>query len=327
MESTRHDTKAYNVQSSSLFIDMRFPISRPPLLRHKRGFAECTVQDLRTLSRQHCFAGYTFPEPDAPGVFTRHHIIDWNYHPSFPRPRPNRWWVVLQPSDGEEPPRSFKEFSTVRDAHGVPLYFERWQRLDPAAGQLRRHLVLWRQRQSGSGCSYKDGVDPAMLEAAVLVLVGNHFALAVDRPYSAATRRLIELRGANGRCRGGGPLLVDYLLDPAIWGQELEQERRSAVEETLSLIGDYGLVEDTDLADKRWTIQQSTHPWREGLQLLRAGELKWEEGGGKERRGLPGSQLTWDGHGLWEVFDSSLSGDEIEILLSMGKSNNFTSKL
>lgn len=111
-ESTAQDTEAYNLQTPSLFIDMRFPIARPTArLASKRSLAECSADDLRVLARQHCFAGYSLPDftPQKPfregEVITRHHVIDWNFHPRFPRPRPNRWWIELQESK-----MSFKEY-------------------------------------------------------------------------------------------------------------------------------------------------------------------------------------------------------------------------
>ncbi len=58
------------------------------------------------------------PSPNSePLVITRHHIIDWNYHPLYPRSRPNRWWVPVQCKEYKntdfKATESFKEFSTV----------------------------------------------------------------------------------------------------------------------------------------------------------------------------------------------------------------------
>lgn len=129
MESTEHDTESFNLQTPSMFIDMRIPKLRPTAQAASRGdIASCSDYELRLLARQHCFSGYSFPEPDKSVeksgalVFTRHHIVDWNYHPSFPRSRPNRWWVETKaPVDGEATD-SFKEFSTARDKFNNPVY-------------------------------------------------------------------------------------------------------------------------------------------------------------------------------------------------------------
>jgi hypothetical protein len=60
-------------------------------------------------------------------VLTRHHFIDWNYHPYHPRSRPNKWWVQVQGNgkDSSGYAESFKEFSTVRDQNDVPVYMVR----------------------------------------------------------------------------------------------------------------------------------------------------------------------------------------------------------
>lgn len=72
-ESTRHDTQAFNLQSPSLFIDMRFPTSRPTNLLQSRGcLEECTDLELRYLARQHCFSGYSLPSDEQNAkMFTR----------------------------------------------------------------------------------------------------------------------------------------------------------------------------------------------------------------------------------------------------------------
>ena len=111
-ESTENDTEAFNLQTPSIFIDMRFPHSRPTHVLAARGsIARCTDEELRWLAQQHCFSGYSLPDqspsssssPPTPLHFVRHHIIDWNYHPSFPRPRPNKWWIQ---TDNEAPESS-----------------------------------------------------------------------------------------------------------------------------------------------------------------------------------------------------------------------------
>ena len=68
---------------------------------------DLSIDELRVLSRQHTFAGYSRPEEEGklgngmgggeviadPLVICRRHAIDWNYHPDFPRSRPNKWRV------------------------------------------------------------------------------------------------------------------------------------------------------------------------------------------------------------------------------------------
>lgn len=182
-ESTAEDTEAFNLQTPSVFVDIRVPIRRPTgrFREAYRNHSELSDEDLCILARQHCFAGYSLPDsvPVNNEVrFTRHHVIDWNYLPSRPRTHPNRWFVQLKP-DGT----SFKEFSTVRDAQGVPVYMERWARREPQQDQTR-FLALRRAR---GGAVSRDSV---------LVVVGRHFALAVDRDYSSLCS-LLEEPGAS----------------------------------------------------------------------------------------------------------------------------------
>ena len=138
-ESSFHDSIVLNFQTPSIFIDIRIPVKRNEMLikcnknfKTVNSLSECSNKELRILSRQHCFSGYSLPEPNDckmngvyGQVYTRHHIIDWNYHPKHPRPRPNQWWVELSPNN-----ESYKEYSVIRDKNNnIPVYFERWDRV------------------------------------------------------------------------------------------------------------------------------------------------------------------------------------------------------
>jgi hypothetical protein len=144
-ESTECDTIAFNLQTPSIFIDLRFPVHQKEKHstiynnnNNKNSLQDLTIEELKLLSQQHCFAGYSFPESielqnsfeQANGVidtnkylykiFTRHHVIDWNYNFLYPRSRPNKWFVEKDDKNNE----SFKEYSVVRTTFGAPLYME-----------------------------------------------------------------------------------------------------------------------------------------------------------------------------------------------------------
>ena len=155
------------------------------------------------------------------------------------------------------------------------------------------------------------------------------------------------------RCKGGGPLFVDFLLQ-ASDGEVKDDAGRSsssdsdsngrpfvfdsklcrlAVEEYLSLIGDYGqvAVDRSSSAIKKWQIQKSTHPWREGGALFQAGDITWystQEDEHNERM-----QLSWRTMGMWQVFESSLDIHALESLfgipstMSRNRSSQILSKL
>lgn len=257
-ESSDADTTVFNLQTPSFFIDLRIPNTRPSELFRSACLSNYSNLQLRLLSRQHCFAGYSLMQsagdiatersyylPASTPVCTRHHIIDWNYHPWFPRSRPNRWFAEVKADQ-----MAFREVSPFRNANLVPVYFERWQRRTPYELQQDKYLAMLRE----------DG-------GAVLVVVGRHFALCVDRPsHQTATLSHEEV---TTHCKGGGGMFVDYLLSGMEeCGAEAQRGRRRLAEVCVSLEGSYGLVQD----GANWTILKSTFPWLEGHTLFEAGD-------------------------------------------------------
>jgi hypothetical protein len=295
-ESGDIDTSAFNLQTPSIFIDMRFPNARPKSFVKKRGFADFTMLELRMLARQHCFAGYTLPDENNPSIFTRHHIIDWNFHPSFPRARPNKWKVQIK-SDKS----SFKEFSVATDEDNIPVYFERWSRI-PNDSEGFKYFAA--RRLSSRYSSLLSGTDQSnRMRDAVLVIVGNHFALAQDR-----AKPFPLFRGSSGP---GGPALVDYAA---------ELQDRASIEEYLQLQGSYGTISNLD-NNKKWIIQKSTYPWLEGSVLLRPGDVSFTLVNGSVRRDRGSSyvppfeymKMFW-GNEEWLIFECSFSFYELQSL-------------
>eukprot|EP01038_Epipyxis_sp_PR26KG_P010087 gene10087-13554_t len=260
MESTDTDTLAYNLQTPSVFIDMRFPASLLFNLLSKQGsLNNCSNFELRLLSRQHCFAGYSFPTTsNNMSIFTRHHIIDWNFHPLFPRNRPNQWFIQLQPLSplpkaelNNTAPQSFKEYSTVRDEHNIPIYFERWQRIvgdSDGSKYLAIRKVL----------SYNNNTEDDLESDSLLIIMGNHFSFVNDRKMTSVVRLLDGVADKSTIPKAGGGALVDFLLS-------LGSEGRVAAIDWLSVEGSFGLVKQEEAS---WVIQKSTHPWREGQPLM-----------------------------------------------------------
>lgn len=240
LESGEADTVAYNLQTPSLFADIRFPTTMPGNIAYRGSLSQCTDEELRYLSRQHCFAGYSLldkAEDKKNGQFTRYHIIDWNYHPSFPRPRPNRWRAECNEDNS-----SFKEYSVAKDDHGVPVYFERWARY-PNDSNGQKYLVAWSSRSNPSS--------PAARES-LLIIVGQHFAFVRDRSVPFPS-----FQGATGP---GGPALVDFALN---------NNMREEAEAYLDLEGSYGRIR----SDLTWIIERSTHPWRSNTPLFNSGDI------------------------------------------------------
>jgi hypothetical protein len=138
---------------------------------------------------------------------------------------------------------------------------------------------------------------------ALLVVVGNHFTLCVDRDYSRVIAHMQQhLSGKNSRshtCKGSGPLFVDYLLESpdlltTCTPEGEEFTNRDLAVDYLELEGSYGLVYEPEMSENKaansarirsshqsttspsppsWSILQSTLPWREGRSAIRPGDL------------------------------------------------------
>ena len=290
-ESTNKDTIAFNLQTPSLFIDLRFPVGRPLNLLMKKGFSDCSFEDLQYLARQHCFSGYSFPSQSGT-VYTRHHAIDWNFHPTFPRARPNKWRAELNTDDF----MSFKEHSTTLDVNQIPVYMERWQRYDGDSMGMKYFAAM---RKCKNTFPVQENVENGSVRQAVLIVVGNHFAFALDRT------SIPDFKGAPGP---GGPPLIDFAA---------QKGDRQSAEAYLSLEGSYGHVLSSD--DSLWKISKSTHPWREGKSLF------FENNGEKPVIGLIPTGLIadspeasaismyWGGY-EWSVFENSFTIGELQEL-------------
>jgi hypothetical protein len=240
-ESGEFDTMVFNLQTPSIFIDLRIPTDRPQSLSSRNNLSSCDPEELRILARQHCFGGYSLPsEYNGDLVIIRHHVIDWNFHPSYPRDRPNKWRVQMN-ADGS----SFKEYSFAVDDHNVPIYVERWARR-AGDGNGQKYLSA-RRLPSPSNSSDTDSLPH---RDALLVMIGNHFCFVEDRVISSSK--------FTGAPMGGAASLVDYALSVG---------DRESVEAFLDLKGSHGSVYDEE-GNIIWRIEQSTHPWLEGTRIF-----------------------------------------------------------
>eukprot|EP01041_Mallomonas_annulata_P012856 gene12856-27108_t len=338
-ESSEHDTEAFNIQTPSIFIDIRIPLNRPTeQLKFRRSLSECRLDELQILSRQHCFGGYTLPEVmsidlNTGPIFTRHHIIDWNYHPYFPRPRPNRWWV-----DINEDKSSFKEYSIARDKFNVPIYYERWLRR-PNDSQGMKYLALKRITSNNNNTT---NTTKQSYREALLVIVGNHFCYASDRitPFP-------DFPGAAGPA---GPPLVDhsiYMITAMSQNRSFDEEThrwRQKIISYLDLEGSYGhvynisedsndIINHTNISKDQnlsWIIEKSTHPWREGQCLWSAEDppiIMWhnefdnaatdDNNNRSHSHSLPMKGIQWKG-AEWICLECSFNSDEIMQLFPFG---------
>jgi hypothetical protein len=210
--------------------------------------------------------------------------------------------------------------------------------------QLEKYLVLRKVRTCPAMLA-KQGLPPQ--RDAVLVIIGQHFCLALDRSYALLEeymRRVEALKQTLGaayrapKAVGGGPAYVDMLLgpdehagsaaavDPAL--------RRAAAEEYLSLEGSYGVLPAVGAAAERglFEVQRSTQPWLESTALpWHTVRLEWgAQGQLKALHSLDpagagadsGSGGGCEGRllGEWEALECSFDKDELQRIFSTSSS-------
>ncbi|CAM9472142.1 unnamed protein product [Ectocarpus sp. 4 AP-2014] len=298
----------FNLQTPSVFIDIRVPKAAAALLGHHRSYHTMTDFELRLFARRHAFAGYTRVEPVASpsvdaaslrtgggeeqgakqhgclegSVATRHHCVDWNYVGEA-RPRPNKWRVEMGPGGDV-----WKEWGFAKDAFDQHVYMERWERLPGGRGP---YLALRRR--------------PSSAPDALLVVCGDHFGLIVDRDPG-----LMEAGGSSGGGKGG---LIGRVDDAIARG-----DRRMALE-LLSLEASHGRV-SAQKGRLPWTVNCSLHPWLENRRpflgsvltiapdSLSADWVGVKSAGGSDN-GVP-RHLRWNGarlDGTWDVVENTMS--------------------
>ncbi|KAL9187852.1 hypothetical protein ACHAXT_006230 [Thalassiosira profunda] len=237
--STNEQETVYNVQTGTLFVDLRIPRSKPTDKWEKQGrqfknprraLESMSDLELRLFARQHVFGGFSLltTEKDGRPLCTRHHAIDWNYVEGKPRPRPNKWYI--EPKGGNSPANVWKEWSYSGDEYGQCYYYERWQRI--SGDENGEGLTLAMRKKSGQD----DGI---------LVVVGDHFNYILGRQWSGKETKYPEANSA-----------VE-LIDSAI-----ENGDRETAISYLSLDGGHGTV------SSGWKIDCSIHPWNHGLSVF-----------------------------------------------------------
>ena len=260
--STDRDEIVWNLQSSTLFVDLRIPASKSIVLsrlfdddvdksREISSLQQLTNEELALFARQHVFAGYTKckerrdTESTAvdrdrpyPLLCTRHHCIDWNFI-GIPRPRPNKWYV--EPSCSSPYFKHFKEWSYATDYYRQSYYFETWER---ALTSNATNVVALRK----ASCDEHE-------QDGVIVAIGDHFNYIHGRrcelsrgppdAYSSATN-LVEL--------------VDMALK--------NNDRETAID-CLSIDAGHGRIStDSKTGKVKWTIDCAIQPWKQGICLF-----------------------------------------------------------
>jgi hypothetical protein len=231
--STDQDERVFNVQTNTLFIDLRIPTTKNRLLllqntENASSLRDLTAPQLKYYARQHIFAGYSFPSDmrtDKKALFdtcyTRHHCIDWNFV-GVGRNRPNKWWVEIEATTRN----LWKEWAYAIDDTGQHYYCERWERLANASAD--GPVVALRKAQGRDG---------------VIVIVGDHFNYCLGR--QDAVDKTPDSAGS-----------LIGLVDAAVEQGDLETARS-----WLSIQGGHGSI------STGWVVDAAIEFWTEGAPI------------------------------------------------------------
>jgi hypothetical protein len=302
--TTDADEQVFNIQTPSLFVDLRLPTTRlrSQDLPNVTSLDDLSVEELRKFARQHVFGGYTVIRQPPPItttslssskeydlVCTRHHVMDWNFV-GVPRNRPNKWYVEVETNkdEGQDNKERFpsshnnwKEWAYATDPHGQQYYCEWWQSIQtdkvggddsPTSCQV---LALRLCRTS----------DPMAPNDGILVAVGSHFNYLLDY----RTKNVAEDCGII--TKGSLVDTVDALL---------EENNVEMAKQWLNLQGGYGEISPTT----GWTIPAATEFWKEGTSLFRSsGSSSSKDISVQEDVNAPyGRWVLWKGY-RWEIVE------------------------
>ena len=304
--STNQQEDVYNIQTNTLFIDMRIPKlgnskiqeldgndddeQKKKKKKTKKTLEELTNDQLRLYARRHAFAGYTILEQHQHrDVCTRHHCIDWNFVGKG-RNRPNKWFVQMHPNHTN----IWKEFAFAKDDHDQHYYFEQWERLDGDANGEGLVLALRKRKEKQEKNNVRDD--------GIIVIVGDHFNYIFSRKVQGDEETY------------GKSTLVD-LIDAAVQSGD-----RKSAEAYLSIDAGHGTI------SSGWKIDCALQYWKEGMCLFSNEDSGMKIDGGSD---MDSCSFTWNG-GAWDVYESSHQNlDELQFLFNWreGGQNAEMSKL
>lgn len=290
--TTQHDEVTFNLQTHSLFIDLRLPTSKTKLFscHYNNNDSIHSLEDLQTptqlqwYARQHVFAGWTRRNPPPTTTTntttlntncTRFHLIDWNFV-GTPRSRPNRWHVELSCQDDDQQVSFWKEWAFARDDQQQFYYCEYWQRLwdgDPTTDSAVATVV---QPQ------YPVVALSTANRQAMIAIVGDHFNYVVNRRPSGLV--------ANKEQKQGSSLV--QVVDALIKANDSHTARR-----WLSIEGGHGRV------SKQWKLDHCIEFWKQNTPLWTSETVTFN-----------GSTVQWNDLEL-EIVESNVSVEEFRQLL------------
>lgn len=267
--STDVDEHVFNLQTNTLFVDLRIPCTRDFLFAESaaRSLNDMNAEQLAYYARQHIFAGYArLDTHDALGTSqsmpfdhccTRHHCIDWNFV-GIGRSRPNKWWI--ETTDDDEDDNVWKEWAYATDDRGQQYYCERWERLEQD-----RSPILALRKVSG-----RDGI---------IIVLGDHFNYCLDR----------EVTGLQIKKNSATAGSLVNLVDAAIKQGDLATARA-----WLGVQGGHGRI------SRGWQLDHCIEFWKESSPLWSKIDVA------VHGESIDDCTIIWNGE-AWEIFECTLS--------------------
>lgn len=342
--STDRDETVYNIQTNTLFVDLRIPVTRDALFGRNtpntsstiEGVDDLTKEQLQWFARQHVFAGFSVIVPSSSSnedgskkrkgmvtydaCCTRHHCLDWNFV-GVGRTRPNKWWIELQQphsfnhteSKGNgATTRAWKEWAYATDEGGQHYYCERWERCADTRGNENQEFIpvvaLRRCGEEGS----LDGI---------IVIVGDHFNyclgtcdVSILNSDSDQDGYLPSSTNAGGEAASTTttPTSLIGMVDTALDRDDLAMARMWL----RRISGGHGLI------SLGWKIDCAIEFWKEGSSLWKKEDIYVSVSSPSVEDETSVQFNSWKvvwNNVEWEVFESNLDNvTSLESLLHRG---------
>jgi hypothetical protein len=296
--TTHAEEITYNLQTNTLFIDLRIPKTRDQVLSHVMGSSNISsvndldADQLRYYARVHVFAGHSKLQYHGnddkstpfPWSCTRHHVMDWNFVGKA-RTRPNQWWIDMKPTSGDTAANAWKEWAFATDFAGQHYYCEQWERITgstypggrceagDASENVRPRMLALRMNKNDQKM---DGI---------LIIIGNEFN------YCFCQRSNLLSQSSESHAS-----LVS-LVDDAVERGDLNMARQWLG----SVQGGHGQVHtlQDNVTHNSWTIDAAIDFWKQGTSLIEPGDVI------VNGSTVEDCTVTWNGDD-WSVFESSM---------------------
>jgi hypothetical protein len=264
--SSDQEETVYNVQTNTLFIDLRVPTTRKRLLPSTAtSLSDYTVEHLKYYARQHVFCGFSVVSTEKQIerlVCVRHHCLDWNFV-GTPRSRPNKWWIEMNDDSNK-----WKEWAFATDDHGQHYYCEQWERLP--GGESSEPVLALRKQRLDDNNDDEDGM---------LLVVGTHFNYIKGHAVLAS--------GCCHKYPNATSLVT--LVDAALEAGDLA----TALEWLGRIEAGHGHVDN-------WIVDCAIQPWKENTRLFQKEELVVTGGNDFDET----CHVLWKGE-RWNVFETT----------------------